>query len=298
MLQTDGNFYLGKDRESGAVVLYDPGDLTTHAVVVGMTGSGKTGLCLGLLEEAALNHVPAIMIDPKGDITNALLHFPDLLPADFAPWVNADEARRDGKTVEQAAADAAKGWKEGLASWEIGPERLRALKNSAEFTVYTPGSDAGVPVSILASLQAPKIPWESNTEVLREQISGTVTALLGLVGMQDVDPLRSREHILLANIFEHAWSRGADLNMGELIMQVQTPPFEKLGVFEIGRFLPRWYLDSSSSDSTTPQIWSAGSVQTSLQSSSSRFRARAASDPSARRSIRGRASSRVSTERR
>lgn len=238
MLDTKGNFYLGKFTDPEAPVMYDPADLTTHAVVVGMTGSGKTGLCLGLIEEAALAKIPAIMIDPKGDITNALLHFPDLLPSDFQPWVNPDEARRAGMTMEQAAEDAAKRWKDGLASWGIGPDRMLALKNSVEFTVYTPGSDAGVPVSILASLQAPKIPWETNSEVLREQITGTVTALLGLVGMQDVDPLRSREHILLSNIFEHAWSRGADLNMGELIMQVQTPPFTKLGVFEVSRFFP------------------------------------------------------------
>jgi len=238
MIKSDGKFYLGKFKETGEPLLYDPADLTTHAVVVGMTGSGKTGLCLGLLEEAALDRIPAIMIDPKGDITNALLHFPDLLPADFQPWINPDEARREGKTVEQAAIDAAMAWKEGLASWEIGPERLQRLKDSAEFTVYTPGSDAGVPVSILASLKAPSIPWEANAEILREQIGGTVTALLGLVGMQDVDPLRSREHILLANIFENAWSRGVDLDMGELILQVQTPPFDKLGVFEVGRFFP------------------------------------------------------------
>ncbi|HUF39920.1 MAG TPA: DUF87 domain-containing protein [Anaerolineales bacterium] len=281
MIETGGKFYLGKFDDSGEPLLYDPADLTTHAVVVGMTGSGKTGLCLGLLEEAALNNVPAIMIDPKGDITNALLHFPDLLPSDFQPWVNPDEARREGKTVEQAAADASQAWKEGLASWEIGPDRLRALKDSAEFTVYTPGSDAGVPVSILASLQAPKIPWESNTEVLREQIGGTVTALLGLVGLQDIDPLRSREHILLANIFEHAWSRGADLDMGELILQVQTPPFDKLGVFEVGRFFPdgdRFNLAMLLNNilaAPTFQVWTSGApldIQTLLYTQDGRPR--------------------------
>ena len=238
MIETNGKFYLGKFTSPEAPVLYDPADLTTHAVVVGMTGSGKTGLCLGLLEEAALANVPAVMIDPKGDITNALLHFPDLLPADFQPWVNPEEARREGLSLEQAGANAAKLWKDGLASWGIGPDRIRALKNAAEFTVYTPGSDAGVPISILASLKAPSLPWDSNTEALREQISGTVTALLGLVGMSDVDPLRSREHILLSNIFESAWSKGRDLNMSELIMQVQNPPFSKLGVFDINQFFP------------------------------------------------------------
>ncbi len=244
MIETEGNFYLGRifDTKTGKVtdqtLLYDPSDLTTHAVVVGMTGSGKTGLCIGMLEEAALNGVPALLIDPKGDITNLLLHFPDLLPQDFQPWVNADQARREGKTVEEAGAEAAESWRKGLESWDIGPDRLLSLKNSAHFAIYTPGSDAGIPVSILASLKAPTIPWESNRELLREKISGTVTALLGLVGMQDVDPVRSREHILLSNIFEHAWSQGKDLNLGELILQAQTPPFAKLGVFDVNTFFP------------------------------------------------------------
>ncbi len=244
MIQTDGKFYLGritnpKTGETGtAPLFYDPDDLTTHAVVVGMTGSGKTGLCLDLLEEAALNNIPSLMIDPKGDITNALLHFPNLAPADFQPWINADEARRDGKSMEQAAADTANLWRNGLANWEITPERIQQIDENVRFAVYTPGSDSGLPISILASLKAPVIAWEENKELLREKISGTVTAVLGLVGLKDIDPVRSREHILLANIFEAAWSQGKDLDLGELIMQVQTPPFEKLGVFDINRFFP------------------------------------------------------------
>ncbi|MFQ5436742.1 MAG: ATP-binding protein, partial [Anaerolineae bacterium] len=240
----DGKFYLGRtvdpqtNQQTDQPLLYDATDLTTHAVIVGMTGSGKTGLCLDLMEEAALNKLPAIMIDPKGDITNALLHFPDLAPADFQPWINADEARRSGKTVAQAAADTANLWRNGLAKWEITPERIQRLKESVRFAIYTPGSDAGLPVSILASLKAPAIPWEENKELLREKISGTVTAVLGLIGLKNIDPVRSREHILLANIFETAWSQGQDLDLGELIMQVQTPPFEKLGVFDINRFFP------------------------------------------------------------
>jgi hypothetical protein len=243
-MDTKGEFYLGRifdpqqNKATDQPLLYDPADLTTHAVVVGMTGSGKTGLCIDLLEEAALNGIPALMIDPKGDMTNTLLHFPDLLPADFQPWVNADQARRDGKTVEQAAAEAAQLWKKGLADWGIAPERLLALKNAAHFTIYTPGSDAGIPVSILATLKAPGIPWEANREILREKISGTVTALLGLVGMQDIDPVRSREHILLANIFENAWSKNQDLDLSELILQAQNPPFAKLGVFDVNTFFP------------------------------------------------------------
>jgi len=244
MLDTKGEFYLGRivdqatNKLTDKPLLYDPADLTTHAFVVGMTGSGKTGLCVGLLEEAALNDLPALMIDPKGDITNLLLHFPDLLPADFQPWINADQARRAGQTLEQAAEEAATNWKKGLAEWDISSERIKALKESVQFTVFTPGSDAGIPVSILASLKAPEIAWESNRETLREQISSTVTALLGLVGMNDVDPVRSREHILLSNVFEHAWSQGKDLDLSELILQTQSPPFEKLGVFDVNTFFP------------------------------------------------------------
>ncbi len=238
MLNTDGKFFLGKDLNSKENLLYDPDDLTTHAVVLGMTGSGKTGLCIDLLEEAALNNIPALLIDPKGDMTNSLLHFPDLLPDDFQPWINPDEARRDEKSLEEAAEGKAALWKKGLAGWGIGKERITALKNSAHFAIYTPGSDAGIPVSILASLKAPELAWEGNQELLREKISGTVTAILGLVGMEDIDPVRSREHILLANIFEEAWSAGKDLDLPELIMRTQNPPFEKLGVFDLNTFFP------------------------------------------------------------
>ena len=243
-MDNNGNFYLGKvvDPANGETtaekLLFDPDDLTTHGVIVGMTGSGKTGLCLDIMEEAALNKLPAIMIDPKGDITNALLHFPQLAPTDFEPWINADEARRDGKTVQAAAEAKAELWRNGLAGWDIQPERIEALAESVQFAIYTPGSDAGIPVSILASLACPNIDWQRNKELLREKIAGTVTAILSLVGLKELDPLRSREHILLSNIFEHAWSQGKDLDLTELIMQTQSPPFEKLGVFDVATFFP------------------------------------------------------------
>ncbi|MGQ9597165.1 MAG: helicase HerA domain-containing protein [Thermoproteota archaeon] len=219
-------------------VFYDPDDLTTHAVVVGMTGSGKTGLCIVLLEEAALSNIPALMIDPKADITNALLHFPGLSPKDFQPWINLDQARREGKTPEEAASEAASMWRKGLADWGISSERIAALQNAVKFAIYTPGSEAGIPINILGSLKASEIPWDENRELHRERISGTVTALLALVGFQDVDPVTSREHILLSNIFEQAWSHGRDLSLAELIMQIQTPSFSKLGVFDVNTFFP------------------------------------------------------------
>lgn len=241
---TDSNFYLGRayDPKKRTVstdqVTYDPADLTTHAVVTGMTGSGKTGLCIALLEEAALKGIPAIVIDPKGDLTNLLLHFPDLAPQDFQPWIDAEQARRSGKTIEQLSMETALNWRNGLNEWGITQERLLALKNSAQFGIYTPGSDSGIPVSVLSSLAAPEIPWNENHEILREKIASTVTALLGLVGYEDIDPLRSREHILLANLFENAWSNGRDVELTELILQTQTPPFDKLGAFPVDTFFP------------------------------------------------------------
>jgi len=244
MAKSSDRFYLGRifDPKKGEItpdpLMYDPDDLTTHAVVLGMTGSGKTGLCIDLLEEAALQGIPALMIDPKGDITNALLHFPELLPEDFLPWVNPDQARRNDKTLEESAADAASLWKNGLEKWGIGSERIRALGKSAHFAVYTPGSEAGIPVNVLASLKAPGLPWEENREMLAEKISGIVMGLLGLVGLDDLDPIRSKEHILLSNIFESAWSRDRDLDLTELILQIQNPPFDKLGVLELDSFFP------------------------------------------------------------
>lgn len=237
-------FFLGKnyDLESRKMgenrIFYDPDDLTTHAVITGMTGSGKTGLGVIILEEAALQGIPAIVVDPKGDLTNLLLHFPNLLPEDFKPWVDQDSARRDGVTVEVAAEKAASLWKNGLQSYGLGEKDLLALQSSVNFAVYTPGSDAGLPVSILATLSAPPIPWEGNKEILRERISSTVTALLGLVGLRNIDPVRAKEHILLSNIFEHAWQAGKDLDMATLIMHVQSPPFDKLGVFALDQFYP------------------------------------------------------------
>jgi hypothetical protein len=243
MMDFDGKFYLGKvwdpkTGELGAEPLhYDSEDLTTHAVVVGMTGSGKTGLCVDLLEEAALNHIPALMIDPKGDLTNLLLHFPNLSPSDFQPWINAAEAKKQGKTELQAATETADMWRNGLADWGIEPARIQALADSVKFTVYTPGSTAGVPLSVLASLR-PGMEWAGNEEVLGEQISGTVTALLSLTGLKEIDPVQSREHILLSNILAQAWSQGHELNLGELIMQIQSPPFAKLGVLDVNSFFP------------------------------------------------------------
>ncbi len=238
-----GSFYLGAeydldtDKITDRIINYDARDLTTHAICVGMTGSGKTGLCIGLLEEAALDKVPAIIIDPKGDVTNLMLQFPELLSKDFRPWINPDDARRKGKTMDEYSEDVAELWRNGLSDWGIKSERIRALKNSADFSIYTPGSDAGIPVSILSSFTAPNLDFEENAEILRERINGTVSALLGMIGI-NVDPMRSREAILLTTIFEHFWRQNEDLDLEKLILSVQNPPIRKLGVFDIESYYP------------------------------------------------------------
>lgn len=219
-------------------VMYDPANLTTHAIVTGMTGSGKTGLCVGLLEEAAMQGVPALIIDPKGDLTNLLLHFPELRPEDFQPWIDPDLPRREGKDLPTLAAETAANWKKGLADWNFGRDDLIQLRDSVQYTIYTPGSKAGRPISILASFEAPNLDWSIHGEELRERISTTVTAILGLIGLTNIDPLRSREHILLSNIIENAWSQGKSLDLTELIMQTQSPPFERLGAFPVNNFFP------------------------------------------------------------
>ncbi|NLE50434.1 MAG: ATP-binding protein, partial [Chloroflexi bacterium] len=241
-IEAPTTFYLGRRfdpttrRLIDEVVYYDSRDLTTHAVVVGMTGSGKTGLCITLLEEAVMDNIPSIIIDPKGDITNLMLTFPEMRPEDFEPWVNIDDARRAGQEVDDYAREVAEQWRDGLASWHITPPRMERLKQNARFSIYTPGSDAGLPISILDAMQAPP-DFQADEELHRERISGIVTALLNLIGKQ-VQPVKDREHVLIANIFEHAWRQGEDLTLEDVILRVQKPPFAKLGVFDVNTFFP------------------------------------------------------------
>jgi hypothetical protein len=232
-----GAFYLGRFQPGGETFLYRSKDLVTHAVCVGMTGSGKTGLCIGLLEEAAIDAIPAIVVDPKGDLSNLLLTFPNLSPEEFAPWVNADEARNKGLDPATFAAMEAEKWRKGLEQWDQGPERIRRLREACEFAVYTPGSDAGIPVSVLKSFDAPLPEELDDREALRDRISGTATSLLALAGIE-ADPVQSREHVLLSAILDAAWREGRSLDLGALIQQVQQPPFARLGVLDLESFYP------------------------------------------------------------
>ncbi len=238
-----GVFYLGREFDSSAkkpkddLLLYDSRDLVTHAVTVGMTGSGKTGLCIDLIEEAALDGVPSILIDPKGDLANLLLTFPGLSGEEFLPWINAEEAGRKGLSEKDFAEQQAALWKKGLAEWGETGERIRRLKEAAEFVIYTPGSSAGVPVSILRSFAAPPAEILEDSELLQERITTTVTSLLGLLNIQ-ADPLQSREHILISTLLAQMWKRGQDLDLASLIAGIQNPPVTKLGVLDLESFYP------------------------------------------------------------
>ena len=241
--ETLGTFYLGRPIHpaTGAdrpePLLYDARDLTTHAVCVGMTGSGKTGLCLSLLEEAAIDGVPAIAIDPKGDLGNLLLAFPDLEAENFAPWVDRGEAARKGLSVDALAAKTAETWRNGLAQWDQDPDRIRRFRDAAEVLIYTPGSESGRPLSVLRSFQAPNSETLADATGLREHISASVSGLLGLIGVR-ADPVQSREHILLSSLFAHAWSAQSDLDLPAIIQGVQKPPFDKVGLFDLETFYP------------------------------------------------------------
>lgn len=238
-----GQFYLGRLHDLGtgetspADLNYDAKDLTTHAVCVGMTGSGKTGLCLSLLEEAAIDGIPAICIDPKGDLGNLMLSFPGLTPEEFQPWVDPADATRKGMTVEEYAKKTAETWKKGLAEWGQGPERIQKFKDSAEVAIYTPASTAGRQLTVLRSFDAPSSEILNDGEALRERIMAAVSGLLALMQI-DVDPLSSREHILLSTILEHAWRDGRNVDMGTLIRSIQAPDFDKVGFLDLESFFP------------------------------------------------------------
>ena len=238
-----GQFYLGRgyDPETETVqddlILYDSKDLVTHGVVLGMTGSGKTGLCLALLEEAAMDNIPAIIIDPKGDISNLLLMFPDLDAQSFRPWINEDDAAKKGITPDEHAAKTAEMWKTGLADWGQNPERIATLRDKVDINIFTPGSKAGIPVSILSSLEVPPLEMMDDAELLSERVESTVSSLLSLVGV-DADSIQSPEAVLVAAIFQHAWAAEQNVTLETLIRHIQKPAFDKVGVIDLESFMP------------------------------------------------------------
>ena len=238
-----GVFYLGKrvDPESGKPgrepLLLDARRLTTHAVCVGMTGSGKTGLLVSLIEEAAIDDIPAIVIDPKGDLANILLTFPELRPSDFRPWLEEDAAKRDGLTLDELAEKTAKKWADGLAASGQSGERIARLRAGVDMTVYTPGSSAGRPLAMLASLEAPAKVILDDPEARRERIESLVSGILAMAGI-DAEPGRSREHLLVSAIVDALWKSGQEVDFGTLVRAIPAPPIERVGFLELENFFP------------------------------------------------------------
>ncbi len=239
-----GLFYLGKGYDPSKrklqddLLLYESKDLTTHAVCVGMTGSGKTGLCLALLEEAAIDGIPVIAIDPKGDIGNLLLTFPELRAQDFQPWVDPAEAARRGLSVDAFAEQTAELWRKGLADWGQDGARIKRLRDAADLAIYTPGSSAGLPLTVLRSFNAPPAGFaEQDPEGFRDRIASDISGLLALLGIV-ADPISSREHILLSNLLDQSWRAGKDLDLPSLIRGIQNPPFDKIGVIDLETIYP------------------------------------------------------------
>ncbi len=235
-------FYLGRRHDlatgqtSAEPLLYDSADLTTHAVCVGMTGSGKTGLCLALLEEAALDGVPAIAIDPKGDLGNLLLAFPELRPGDFRPWIDESAAAREGVTPDQFAERTAELWKNGLAQWGQDGARIRRFKDAVDCAIYTPGSSAGLPLTVLKSFSAPPQAVLDDADALGDRVQAAASGLLALLGV-NADPVNSREHILLSRVLDEAWRAGRDLTLSDVIHDIKDPPFAMIGAVPIDSFM-------------------------------------------------------------
>lgn len=232
-----GFFYLGKGLPKEDLFLYESKNFTTHAVCLGMTGSGKTGLGITILEEAGLDKIPAIIIDPKGDLTNLALTFPSLSPHEFLPWIDSADAQRKGMTPEEYAETISKRWKEGLEQWGEDAERIKHLRESVDIAIYTPASNAGIPISILSSFAAPSKEIMLDDAALRDRILSLTSSLLGLLGVK-ADPIKSREHILISTIIEKAWREGLNLDIATLIQQIQKPPFEKIGALDLDTFFP------------------------------------------------------------
>jgi hypothetical protein len=230
-------FYLGKNAGDDSLSLYKSKHLTTHAAIIGMTGSGKTGLGIGLIEEAAIDNIPAIVIDPKGDMSNLCLAFGEMRPEDYLPWIDESEANAKGKTLQEMAEDLAQSNRAGIESFGQDLERVQRFA-AVPKTIYTPGSSAGVGVDILGSFAAPSQSILEDADTLASLINTTSASLLSLVGLSS-DSLNSKEHLLLSNIFSHYYAQGLSLSMETLISNIITPPFEKIGMLTLDAFYPQ-----------------------------------------------------------
>ena len=237
-----GLFYIGQDVDkktldsTEALTLLKNKHFTTHAAIIGMTGSGKTGLGIGLIEEAAIDNIPAIIIDPKGDMGNLCLTAPDFSAQSFQPWVE-DEAHSKEQDVNIYAKKIATMWKRGIEKAHQSVERV-AQFDAVEKTIYTPGSSAGVSLNILSSLDAPPAEILDDSDSFASYIKTTVSSLLALIGIE-ANPVESREYILLAQLISRSWLLGDNLSLEDLIGRIISPSFKKIGVLPLENFYPQ-----------------------------------------------------------
>jgi hypothetical protein len=236
-----GLFYLGKDIDKStleateALTLLKNKNFTTHATIIGMTGSGKTGLGVGIIEEATIDNIPSLIIDPKGDMGNLCLADSTFSPKSFEPWV-ADEARAKEKDVASYAEKIATMWKKGIESYYQDSARVEKF-SKVKKTIYTPGSSAGVSVNVLSSLEAPPTQILEDSDSFAAYIKTTVSSLLSLIGVE-ANPVESKEYILLAQLISTAWMEGDNLSLEDLIGRIISPSFKKIGVLPLEDFYP------------------------------------------------------------
>ncbi len=232
-----GLFYLGKESKADTLELYKSKHLTTHAAIIGMTGSGKTGLGIGIIEEAAIDNIPSIIIDPKGDMGNLCLDFPNMQASDFKPYIDPVAAQNKNLNIDEMAQKTATMWKEGIESFGQDLSRVKKLATVSK-TIYTPGSSAGVSVNILGSFNAPNAEILEDSDIFASLINSTTTSLLSLIGI-DSNPISSKEHLLISNIFNFYWTKGKSLSLEDLIGYIASPPFKKIGVLNLKTFYPQ-----------------------------------------------------------
>jgi hypothetical protein len=232
-----GLLYLGKDYQSDELSLYKSKYLNTHAAIIGMTGSGKTGLGVGLIEEAAIDNIPSIIIDPKGDMGNLALTFTQMQPSDFKPWIDESDAANKGLSIDEMAEQTAAMWKSGIQSYGQSLERVKRL-HDVPLNIYTPGSSAGLGINILGSFDAPSVEVLDDPDTFAALINATTSSLLALINIE-ADSLSSKEFLLISNIFKQFWMRGENLTLEALIGHITNPPFQKIGVLSLQSFYPQ-----------------------------------------------------------
>ena len=237
-----GLFYIGRDvnkdtqKATDALTLLKNKNFTTHTAIIGMTGSGKTGLGIGLIEEAAIDNIPSIVIDPKGDMGNLLLTDPTFNPQNFEPWV-ANEAKTKGKDISQYAKEVASMWHDGIKR-DYQDENRVAKLTAIDKTIYTPGSSAGISINILGSLEAPPTELINDADSFASYLKSSVSSLLSLIGIE-ADPISSKEYLLVAQILANSWIKGKDISLESLIGAIINPSFDKIGVLPLNSFYPQ-----------------------------------------------------------